>query len=106
MRLLLDESVPRRLRNALPAHTVKTAVEMGWGGNRMEDLVPLVPGILKELNHIPPKALRKIGALQVVQPECQTASLFGTRRASRVRARLTAVVGPLLLPSRRKDRHE
>jgi len=32
MRLLLDESVPRRLRLALPAHTVKTAVEMGWGG--------------------------------------------------------------------------
>jgi len=32
MRLLLDESVSRRLRNALPTHTVKTAVETGWGG--------------------------------------------------------------------------
>ena len=32
MRLLLDESVPRRLRRALPGHSVKTAVEMGWGG--------------------------------------------------------------------------
>jgi len=32
MRLLLDESVPRRLRDALPAHSVRTAVEMGWGG--------------------------------------------------------------------------
>jgi len=32
MRLLLDESVPRRLRGALPTHSVKTAVEMGWGG--------------------------------------------------------------------------
>jgi len=30
--------------------------------NRMEHLVPMVPGILKELNHIPPKSLRKIGA--------------------------------------------
>ncbi|HZP88924.1 MAG TPA: hypothetical protein VFB54_19085 [Burkholderiales bacterium] len=30
MRLRLDESVP--LRRALPAHVVKTAVEMGWGG--------------------------------------------------------------------------
>ena len=30
--------------------------------NRMEDLVPLVPGILKELNNIPPKSLRKISA--------------------------------------------
>jgi hypothetical protein len=32
MRLLLDESVPRRLGRALPGHSVKTAVEMGWGG--------------------------------------------------------------------------
>lgn len=32
MRLLLDESVPRRLRRALPGHVVKTAGEMGWGG--------------------------------------------------------------------------
>jgi hypothetical protein len=32
MRLLLDESVPRRFRRALPAHTVKTVVEMGWSG--------------------------------------------------------------------------
>jgi len=32
MRLLLDESVPRRLRRAPAAHTVKTVVEMGWGG--------------------------------------------------------------------------
>ena len=28
----------------------------------LEQLVPIVPGILKELNHIPPKSLRKIGA--------------------------------------------
>ncbi len=30
--------------------------------NRMEHLAPLVPGILRELNHIPAKTLRKIGA--------------------------------------------
>ncbi len=30
--------------------------------NRIEQLVPLVPAILKELNHIPRKALRKVGA--------------------------------------------
>ena len=30
--------------------------------NRMEHLVPIVSGILKELNHIQPKSLRKIGA--------------------------------------------
>ena len=30
--------------------------------NRMEHHVPLVPGILRELDHIPPKSLRKVGA--------------------------------------------
>ena len=29
--------------------------------NRMEDVRPLVPEILKELNHLPPKTLRKVG---------------------------------------------
>lgn len=32
MRLLLDESVPKRLRRHLPSHDVKTVVEMGWSG--------------------------------------------------------------------------
>jgi hypothetical protein len=41
MRLLLDESVPRRLRRALPAHTVKTAVDMGWGGVKNGPLLAL-----------------------------------------------------------------
>jgi predicted nuclease of predicted toxin-antitoxin system len=30
--------------------------------NRMEDLVPIVPAILNELGHIPPKSLRRLGA--------------------------------------------
>lgn len=30
--------------------------------NRMEHLSPLVPNILRELNHIPPKSLRRVGA--------------------------------------------
>ena len=30
--------------------------------NRLEHLTPLVPKILRELNHIPPKALRRIAA--------------------------------------------
>ncbi len=30
--------------------------------NRMKDIGPLVPDILKELNHLPPRALRKVGA--------------------------------------------
>ncbi len=30
--------------------------------NRMEHLVPLVPGILNELEHISPKSLQRVGA--------------------------------------------
>ncbi|MGH8604695.1 MAG: DUF5615 family PIN-like protein [Gammaproteobacteria bacterium] len=32
MRVLLDECVPRALRNDLPGHEVKTVVESGWAG--------------------------------------------------------------------------
>ena len=32
MRLLLDESVPSRMRRSLRTHNVKTVVEMGWSG--------------------------------------------------------------------------
>jgi hypothetical protein len=34
MRLLLDESVPVRLRSALVAHEVRTVSEMGWSGTK------------------------------------------------------------------------
>lgn len=30
MRILLEESLPRRLRGELPGHSVKTVAEMGW----------------------------------------------------------------------------
>jgi len=30
MRILLDQNVPRALRNLLPGHAVRTAAEMGW----------------------------------------------------------------------------
>ena len=41
MRLLLDESVPARLRQSLPTHSVKTVVEMGWGGAKNGALLAL-----------------------------------------------------------------
>lgn len=41
MRLLLDESIPRRLRAALPDHSVKTVVEMGWSGVKNGKLLAL-----------------------------------------------------------------
>ena len=41
MRLLLDESVPAKLRRALPGHAVRTAVEMGWSGVKNGKLLAL-----------------------------------------------------------------
>ena len=41
MRLLLDESVPRKLRFALAKHEVRTVVEMGWSGRKNGELLAL-----------------------------------------------------------------
>lgn len=41
MRLLLDESIPRRLERALQNHEVKTVVDMGWGGIKNGNLLAL-----------------------------------------------------------------
>jgi predicted nuclease of predicted toxin-antitoxin system len=41
MRLLLDESVPSRLRRALPNHAVRTVGEMGWSGVKNGKLLAL-----------------------------------------------------------------
>lgn len=41
MRLLLDESVPAKLRRYLPDHDVRSAVEMGWSGVKNGQLLAL-----------------------------------------------------------------
>lgn len=41
MRLLLDESMPVRLRNHLRGHQVSTASEMGWAGAKNGQLLTL-----------------------------------------------------------------
>ena len=41
MRLLLDESVPAKLRRHLRSHEVRTAVEMGWAGVKNGKLLAL-----------------------------------------------------------------
>ena len=41
MKLLLDESVPRRLKSDLSAFDVKTVPEMGWAGKRNGELLHL-----------------------------------------------------------------
>jgi predicted nuclease of predicted toxin-antitoxin system len=41
MRILLDESIPRRLSRALAEHTVSTVVEAGWSGVKNGKLLAL-----------------------------------------------------------------
>lgn len=44
MRILLDESIPRRLSRALAEHTVSTVVEAGWSGVKNGKLLALAAG--------------------------------------------------------------
>ena len=44
MRILLDECLPRRLRQELPGHDVHTVPEMGWSGKKNGELLQLMPG--------------------------------------------------------------
>ena len=39
MRVLLDECVPRALRNDIPGHEVKTVAEVGWAGVKNGELL-------------------------------------------------------------------
>lgn len=41
MRILLDESLPRRLRAAFPRHEVATVAEIGWSGRQNGELLQL-----------------------------------------------------------------
>jgi predicted nuclease of predicted toxin-antitoxin system len=41
MRLLLDESVPAKLRRSLPSHHVRMVVEVGWSGVKNGKLLAL-----------------------------------------------------------------
>jgi hypothetical protein len=41
MRVLLDECVPRPLREELPGHDVRTVVESGWSGIKNGELLRL-----------------------------------------------------------------
>ncbi|MGE0392136.1 MAG: DUF5615 family PIN-like protein [Vicinamibacterales bacterium] len=104
MRVLLDECLPRRLKQSLPGHEVRTVPEMGWAskkngellglaatrfdvfltvdrnlsyqqpvlrfdialvvlrarGNRLKDLLPLVPAVLAELDGAVPGTVRHV----------------------------------------------
>lgn len=42
MRILLDECLPRKLKNYLPGHEVRTVPQMGWASIENGDLLQLV----------------------------------------------------------------
>jgi hypothetical protein len=44
MRILLDECVPRPLRQELTGHDVQTIQEMGWAGTKNGELLILMAG--------------------------------------------------------------
>ncbi len=44
MRVLLDECVPRKLRNHFEGHDVRTVPEMGWASKRNSELLQLAAG--------------------------------------------------------------
>ncbi len=41
MRILIDESLPRRLKRELPGHDVSTVPEKGWAGKKNGELIRL-----------------------------------------------------------------
>ncbi len=44
MRILIDESLPRKLKFELPDHQVFTVPEMGWAGKKNGELLKLMTG--------------------------------------------------------------
>ncbi len=44
MKILLDESLPKRLKKHFPGHMVKTVSEMGWKGKQNGELMTLIAG--------------------------------------------------------------
>ena len=44
MKILLDESLPKRLKKHFSGHVVKTVADMGWKGKQNGDLMALVTG--------------------------------------------------------------
>jgi len=44
MKILIDECLPRKLKNALPEHEVKTVPEAGWAGKKNGELLLLMVG--------------------------------------------------------------
>ena len=42
MRILIEECVPKQIRNSIVAHNVRTVTEMGWSGSNDQQLLSLM----------------------------------------------------------------
>jgi len=49
MRILLDENLPRKLKQAFPGHLVTTVGEMGWSGRKNAELLKLAEEVFEVL---------------------------------------------------------
>ncbi len=49
MRILLDENLPRKLKQAFPEHLVTTVGEMGWAGKNNGELLKLAEEVFEVL---------------------------------------------------------
>lgn len=45
MKILIDECLPRKLKNTLPGHEVKTVPEAGWSGKKNGELLRLMTNV-------------------------------------------------------------
>jgi predicted nuclease of predicted toxin-antitoxin system len=45
MKILIDECLPRKLKQTLPDHEVKTVPEAGWAGKKNGELLRLMTGV-------------------------------------------------------------
>lgn len=45
MKILIDECLPKKLKQSLIGHAVKTVPEMGWAGKKNGELLRLMTGV-------------------------------------------------------------
>jgi len=83
MRILIDECVPRRLRQELPGHDVRTVHEMGWSGKKNGELLQLLAAagfevlltVDQNIRHQQNLQAAGIGVLVLVAPTNRLADL-------------------------------
>lgn len=46
MKILIDECLPRKLKQELPEHDCSTVPEMGWAGKKNGELLRLMSGVV------------------------------------------------------------